>query len=88
MPTPRRRQKPNSIMVLVMDHDRKIFSVHGPMNDDRQLQDRVLAAQKVGRDVNCSSDRLLTRDQMISGYTKEYGYQHVASVELPALSFD
>jgi hypothetical protein len=41
--------------VLVTDADQKIFSLHGPMSDDTDWTNKVVAAQKLGRNVNCST---------------------------------
>lgn len=49
-PTP----KP-SFYVAVFDHDKEAVSVHGPINDDTEIANRVFAAQKSGRQVNYSA---------------------------------
>lgn len=40
-------------LLLVVDHDKKEFTVEGPMTDDTKWNDAVVAAQDTGRQVNC-----------------------------------
>lgn len=53
--------------VVVKDDDRRVFSVHGPMSDDRAITDAAVRAQVAGRHVNCWTEpERLTRAQIPS----------------------
>lgn len=41
--------------LIVSDNDNESFSVEGPMIDDRQWNHAVVAAQRTGRRVRCST---------------------------------
>ena len=44
-----------SFWVLLIDSDKNIFSLHGPMRDDTDWTNKTLAAQRTGRQVHCST---------------------------------
>lgn len=47
--------KRNSFWLLVLDDDKKIFALHGPMLDDTELTNNVAKAKKSGRSITCQS---------------------------------
>lgn len=64
------RRKP--FLVVVVDHDRHLFNVYGPMNSDREWNHRLVPCRCTGRDVRCFTAREgATRDQI----AREYAFQ-------------
>ena len=57
--------------LFIVDHDNKVFTKIGPMNDDTSWISRVVAMQKKGRNINCFN--VNTKD--ISGCVQEYETQ-------------
>ena len=54
--------------LVIVDDDRNLFSVHGPMFDDTGWNSRVCQAQERGRRVRCYTlGSGQTRDQVVNG---------------------
>jgi hypothetical protein len=54
--------------LVVVDDDRRLFSVVGPMTDDTDWNRRVCDAQDKGRQVRCyTPGRGRTREQVVAG---------------------
>lgn len=65
-------------LLIVTDRDKQVFTVEGPMMDDRPWNDAVVAAQNAGRQVNCSTPgEGLTRAAVIQSWQKTYGQKLV-----------
>ena len=69
-------------LLVVKDEDEKVFSVEGPMQDDRAWMERIVAAQDAGRAVRCFTAASLDRQEVARGMTEQFGYDEVASVPL------
>ena len=64
--------------MVVIDDNRHVFSVHGPMDDDMDLTRRVEACQRNGRRVRCFSvDDFGTKEEVIAAYREEIAYELV-----------
>lgn len=65
--------KPEGFCLIVVDHDRKVFSVHGPMLDDTASTKAVVRVREQGRSVSChSSVPGLTPDVVASSYGTQF----------------
>jgi hypothetical protein len=54
--------------LVIVDDDRHLFSVQGPMSDDTSWNNRVYQAQERGRPIRCyTPGRGQTRDQVVNG---------------------
>jgi len=54
--------------LVIVDDDRHLFSVEGPMSDDTGWINRIDKAQERGRPVRCyDAGRGQTRDQVVNG---------------------
>jgi hypothetical protein len=73
-------------LLVVVDHDKKVFSIGGPMEDDRPWNDAVAAAQEKGRSVNCfpPSSRA-SRETVAEEMQIEFGYSEAKSILTPKL---
>ena len=74
----------STFLLVVLDHDEKVFSIHGPMSDDTQWNSRVVAAQKAGRQVNCSTPSGHDRPAVALSVRRQFGFKEIAAVALPA----
>ena len=64
--------------LFLVDDDRKIFNVIGPISDDRVWIDRCAEAQRSGRTVRCFSAPAQQPEHVVaSQYVRQLGYQHV-----------
>jgi hypothetical protein len=62
--------------LIVSDRDRRIFTVEGPMSDDRPWNKAVARAQDAGREVKrCNGGS--NRDEAIRAYSGAYGLKFV-----------
>lgn len=77
-----------SFPLVVVDRDEKVFSIHGPMSDDRPWNGRVCAAQKAGRQVNCSTPADWDRATVVADMKAQLGFEEVSSVPLPHASLN
>jgi hypothetical protein len=50
-----RRKQIEPFFLVIVDRNKRIFSVEGPMTDDTEWAKAVVAAQKTGREIHCSS---------------------------------
>jgi hypothetical protein len=58
--------------IVVSDRDRNVFSVHGPMTDDREITNQVVEAQESGRAVNCSTSSADSVEEAAASYASAY----------------
>jgi len=73
----RREQMSRGFYLALVDHDRRIFNLLGPVFDDDAWNDRIAELQRLGRNVNCSSapfDR--PAEEIIAAYASQTGYTH------------
>jgi len=65
-------------LLVIVDDDRHVFSVPGPMTDDTAWNKRVSDDQDRGRQIRCyTPGRSETRDQVISA-AEEMGLTHAS----------
>lgn len=71
MPRPRRIEP---FYLVLIDREKKIFNIVGPMVDDRDWNKRITQTQSQGRNVGCFTweNRTDSKDQIIVGYKKQY----------------
>ena len=63
--------------LVIVDSDRKCFNVVGPMDDDTDWINRVVALQGSGRSVRCyDAGREMMREQIIAEEQRFSGYRH------------
>lgn len=69
-------------LLVIVDDDRRVFSVVGPMSDDTDWNKRVCDAQDRGRGVRCyTPGRSQTREQAISA-AEQMGLKYTSDVVL------
>jgi hypothetical protein len=70
----------SQFLLLVVDEDKRSFSVEGPMSDDRSWIDPIATAQDSGRTVRCFSVRTtLDKEAAAKSFAKQCGYELVDS---------
>lgn len=73
MPRPR---KLRSFFLVVVDEDKKVFNVVGPITDDRGWNKRIVDAQKQGRNVGCFTWPTIDSVQnILDSYSEQTGYR-------------
>ncbi len=68
----------DSFLLVVVDDDKRAFSVEGPMMDDRRWNSLVYNAQKEGRNVRCFDTRNSEED-VIKEMEETYKLKYVPS---------
>ena len=74
-------RKIDPFVLVVADHDKKVFTVEGPMVDDNPWNTAVVRAQEQGREINCfvpGEEARFSVPAAIAAYEQEFGYKHVA----------
>lgn len=69
-----------SFVLIVADHDRREFTVEGPMADDNPWNKAVVTAQEAGRQVNCHVPGEAAQHDMevaAAHYAREFRYTRV-----------
>jgi hypothetical protein len=71
----------SEFFLIVIDEDRKRFTVEGPMADDQPWNSAVSAAQHDGRRIRCCNIGSTSRAHAIAEWQRHYGhfYQFVAA---------
>jgi hypothetical protein len=59
--------------LIVIDEDRKLFTVEGPMADDQPWNSAVAAAQQDGRRIRCCNIGSTSRADAIAEWQRHYG---------------
>ena len=65
-----------SFLIVVTNKTNKSFSIHGPMLNDTEIINRVVAAQKAGSHITCHNPGTLDRD-IIFQEAREQGLSQV-----------
>lgn len=65
-------------LLVVVDDDKKVFSVEGPMTNDTSWNENICSAQKSGRNVRCFSSKS-NKASIITEMENSYKLEHVAS---------
>jgi hypothetical protein len=71
-----------SFYLIVTDKDKETFSVEGPMTDDRQWNRAVVAAQKLGRRVSCTTASGSSAEDAARDWLQRYSGTQVPSGEI------
>ena len=67
-----------NFLLVIVDHDRNIFNVVGPMDNDDPWNKRVVKCQKNGRDVRCfTASAGSTKKSIADQYSQQMGYKYV-----------
>jgi hypothetical protein len=59
--------------LIVIDEDRKLFTVEGPVADDQTWNSAVVAAQQAGRRIRCCNIGSTSRADAIAEWQRHYG---------------
>lgn len=73
-----RSRRIDPFCLVVVDRDRRTFTVEGPMSDDTSWVNAVCRAQEAGRQVNCFTSGSANPEQAAADYAAESGYSRVA----------
>jgi hypothetical protein len=75
-----------AFFLVVVDRDQQVFSIHGPMRDDKRWNEACVTAQANGRNVNCfTPGPNESRGQVADRMRAELGYREVGSISLPGI---
>lgn len=75
-----------TFLLVLVDHDKKVFSVEGPMYDEKPWSDALVAAQEEGRSVTCfKPSPRATREMIVKSMKTEFGYRETRLVLSPDL---
>ena len=67
-----------NFLLVIVDHDRKIFNVVGPMGNDDPWNKRVVECQEGTRDVRCfTAPEGSTKESIAVQYSQQMGYKCV-----------
>ena len=64
-----------AFLMIVIDRDKRVFNVLGPMTDDRVIGQAVCDAQDAGRQVNCHTIKDKSRESLIESYGRDSGFK-------------
>jgi hypothetical protein len=62
------------VFLIVIDEDRKQFTVEGPLVDDRQWNRAIANARDKGRKIRCCNIGSTSRADAISEWQRHYGH--------------
>ena len=73
-----RIKPPDSFLLIVVDQELRVFNLVGPMSDDTELNQRVVEAQKKGRDIRIegSPQMTSTREEIIAETRTRLNYEY------------
>jgi hypothetical protein len=70
-------------LLAIVDHDRRLFSIIGPLDSDRLWNESVLKAQDSGRDVRCFTvAEGKTKESAAHQYAEQMGFELVELARL------
>jgi hypothetical protein len=79
-------QEMQSFLLVLVDHDKKVFSIEGPMDDDKLWADALVAAQERGRSVTFfRPSQRASREMVVESVKTEIGYRQTRLVLSPDL---
>jgi hypothetical protein len=64
----------SAFFLILIDEDRKQFTVEGPLTDDKSWKRAVAAARSEGRNVRCCNVREKSRTDTIAVWQRHYGH--------------
>ena len=65
---------PSEFFLIVVDEDRKQFTVEGPLTDDLPLNRAIAAAKYEGRKVRCCDIGSVSRTDAMAEWQRHYGH--------------
>ncbi len=68
-----------SFFIVVRDHDRKLFSIHGPVSDDAMIKTLVAEAQQTGRVIDCLNGGSSSIENVTKKVVRDSGYSEVGN---------
>lgn len=71
------RMNNSMFFLIIADHDKRQFMVVGPVLDDRPWNIRVVAEQRRGRDLTCSSEQAGPHHTLIGEHPNLPGYHYI-----------
>ena len=81
----------SEFFLIVIDEDRKQFTVEGPLTDDQPFKSAIEAAKHEGRTIRCCNIGSTSRADAIAEWKRHYGriYRlvgagHIVSLERPS----
>ena len=75
-----------SFLLVIVDHDKKVFAIEGPMDDDKPWTDALIDAQDEGRSVTFfKPSHRATREMVAEKMKAEFGYKESKLVLNPVL---
>ena len=63
----------SKFFLIVIDEDRKLFTVEGPLTDDQPFKNAIEAAKHEGRTVRCCNIGSTSRADAIAEWQRHYG---------------
>jgi uncharacterized Zn-finger protein len=73
-----------AILPIITDRDNGTFSVEGPMTDDRSWNHAVVVAQKLGRQIRCSTAMGLSAEDTARNWLQRFSGKQVPAGEIVA----
>jgi hypothetical protein len=64
----------SEFFLIVIDEDRKQFTVEGPLTDDQPFNSAIAAAKCGGRKIRCCNTGSVSRAHAISEWQRHYGH--------------
>lgn len=74
--------KKEPFYLFIVDHDKKEFIEVGPMKDDTAWINRVMEANKQGRNINCSSFITKNISKSIEDYKQQMNYKYISNITI------
>jgi hypothetical protein len=60
--------------LIIIDEDRKQFTVEGPLTDDQPLNSAIAAAKYQGRKIRCCNIGSVSRADALAEWQRHYGH--------------
>lgn len=71
-----RRRKVKPFLLMLVDHDKKIFNIIGPVTSDTDWTFKIVELQETGRNVSCHVCRsTVSIDDIARSYSEQTGYR-------------
>jgi len=70
-----RQKKVEPFLLVISDHDNKVFNIIGPITNDNEWNIKVCNLQKQGRDIRCFSMRNKSKEALRKEYSQQMGYK-------------
>jgi hypothetical protein len=64
----------SEFFLIVIDEDRKQFTIEGPLTDDQPLNSAIAAAKYQGRKIRCCNIGSVSRAHAMAEWQRHYGH--------------